>query len=71
VQAAPVFLDREATIAKACGLTAEVAAAGARLVVFPEAFVPANPVWVWHIPAGETQALRQLYAVLVDPMSFS
>jgi nitrilase len=48
VQATPVFLDREATIDKACRLIAEAAAAGARLAVFPETFVPAYPDWVWR-----------------------
>ena len=42
VQACPVYLDREATIAKACRLIAEVGAAGGHLAVFPEAFVPAQ-----------------------------
>jgi predicted amidohydrolase len=60
VQAAPVFLDLEGTVAKACRLTAEAAAAGAKLVVFPEAFVPAYPLWAWHIPAGDTASLREL-----------
>jgi predicted amidohydrolase len=40
VQASPVFLDREATVAEACRLIAEAAWAGARLIVLPEAFVP-------------------------------
>ena len=35
VQAAPVYLDREATIEKACLLIEEAAAKGARLIVFP------------------------------------
>jgi nitrilase len=48
VQASPVFLDREATIAKIGVLTKEAAAQGAALVVFPEAFVPAYPDWVWR-----------------------
>lgn len=48
VQASPVFLDREATVAKAARLIAEAAADGARLVAFPEAFVPAYPDWVWR-----------------------
>jgi nitrilase len=48
VQATPVFLDREATVAKTCELVAKAAAAGARLVVFPEAFIPTYPDWVWR-----------------------
>ena len=47
VQAEPVVLDREATIDKLETLTAEAAGAGAGLVVFPEAFVPAYPSSVW------------------------
>lgn len=43
VQAAPVLFDREATVEKACRLTLEAAAHGARLVLFPEAFIPAYP----------------------------
>ena len=50
VQTAPVFLDREATVAKARDLIAEAARNGARLVVFPEAFIPTYPDWVWAIP---------------------
>ena len=66
VQAAPVFLDRAATVEKACALIAEAGARGARLVAFPEGFIPAYPLWVWFIPAGETQALRELYSELLD-----
>lgn len=65
VQATPVLLDREATIEKACALIAEAAQAGARLIVFPEAFVPGYPDWVWNIPAGEERQLAELYAALV------
>lgn len=43
VQTASVMFDREATVEKAVGLIAQAAAGGARLVVFPEAFVPAYP----------------------------
>jgi nitrilase len=65
VQAAPVALDRDATIEKACGLIAEAAAQRARLVLFPEAFVPTYPDWVWAIPPGESSVLGELYAELV------
>ncbi len=64
VQAAPVFLDLAATIDKACGLIETAATGGAELVVFPEAFVPGYPVWVWFIPAGKTHPLRALYTQL-------
>jgi nitrilase len=65
VQAAPVFLDRAATIDKACTWIARAAAEGATLALFPEGFVPAYPFWVWHVPAGDTATLRGLYAELV------
>jgi nitrilase len=64
VQAAPVYLDLDATIDKACGLIEEAASNGATLIAFPEAFVPGYPVWVWFIPAGKTHPLRALYARL-------
>ena len=43
VQAAPILFDREATVEKACRLTAEAAAQGAQVILFPEAFIPAYP----------------------------
>src|SRR5512140_3036861 len=66
VQMSPAFLDREATVDRACEAIDAAAARGARLVVFPEAFVPGYPVWVWSIAAGQTQPLRALYAELLD-----
>lgn len=43
IQAAPCLFDRQASADKACTLIAEAAARGARLIVFPEAFIPAYP----------------------------
>ncbi len=65
VQAAPVFLDRKKTIDKACKLIAEAAQLGARLIVFPEAFIPTYPDWVWVVPPGEEGLLHELYAELI------
>jgi nitrilase len=65
VQAAPVFLDREATVAKACLLTEKAAAEGAGLIVFPETFVPTYPDWVWRTTPFSSQA-ADLFARLVD-----
>src|SRR3954447_9156989 len=48
VQAAPVFLDRDATVERIGMLTKEAAGAGAKLVAFPEGFVPTYPDWVWR-----------------------
>jgi nitrilase len=66
VQAEPVVLDREATIDKLERLTAEAAANGAQLVVFPEAFVPAYPSSVWaRALAGWAQSgAKEAFALL-------
>jgi len=47
VQAAPVFLNTDATVEKVCGLIAEAARNGAKLVAFPEVFVAGYPYWSW------------------------
>ena len=48
VQAASVFLDREGSTEKACRLIRQAGANGARVIGFPEGFIPAHPVWYHH-----------------------
>jgi nitrilase len=43
VQASPILFDREATVEKVCHLAGEAAGQGAKLILFPEAFIPAYP----------------------------
>lgn len=43
VQASPVLFNREATIEKTCGLILEAAEKDVKLILFPEAFIPAYP----------------------------
>lgn len=69
-QAAPVFLDREATVEKACYLIEEAASHGASLIVFPETWVPGYPVWInaesrWNYSPAK-KAYRRLYHNAVD-----
>ena len=66
VQAASVFLDRAATVEKACALIHEAARNGARLIVLPEAFVPAYPAWVWFLPLTRRAEVASLYRELVE-----
>jgi len=43
VQASPVLFNREATIEKTCRLILEAAEKDIKLLLFPEAFIPAYP----------------------------
>ncbi len=66
VQAEPVVLDRDATIEKLAGLAAEVAGKGARLAVFPEAFVPAYPSsrWAKALAGWAEEGAKEAFALL-------
>jgi nitrilase len=61
VQATPVILDAEATVEKALGLLREATAEGARLVVFPETFVPLYPSNTWAGRATSFEGWDQLW----------
>ena len=54
-QVEPVLFDRDATIGRIAEVAAEAAAREARLVLFPEAFIPAYPSnrWVRFLAGGQ------------------
>ncbi|KAK7914533.1 hypothetical protein PG985_012236 [Apiospora marii] len=48
-QAEPEWLDLEAGVEKTCKLIAEAASYGARLISFPECWIPGYPAWIWYL----------------------
>lgn len=66
IQKAPVFLNKEKTIASAATLVKEAAAAGAELVIFTEAFIPGYPAWIWRLrPGGDFGLSAEIHARLL------
>jgi aliphatic nitrilase len=67
-QVAPVFLNREATIEKACNFIKDAGSKGASLIVFPECFVPSHPYWYIFFAAEEGTRLfyRELFKNSVE-----
>lgn len=61
VQAAPAFLDLEAGLDKAIGLIEDAAKNGARLVAFPECWIPGYPFWIWLDSVGWGMQFVQRY----------
>ncbi len=47
IQAAPVFLDLNGTIDKAIAMIEEAASNDAKLIAFPETWIPGYPWWIW------------------------
>lgn len=62
VQASAPPFDKAGGVAKACGLIAEAARDGSRLIVFPESFIPGFPVWAGVLRAIETHGLFKKFA---------
>ena len=63
-QLSPVWLDRDATIAKSVRAIDDAAAAGAALIAFPEGFAPGYPFWIERTNGAtfESPVQKELYA---------
>lgn len=66
VQATPVLLDAEATVAKAVELIEKAAADGVRLAVLPECFVSAYPSGAWGAAAANFGGVDELWERMWD-----
>jgi len=66
VQRPPALLNRSRTIADAVTAIREAAANEARLVVFPEAYIPGYPSWIWRLrPGGDMALAERLHSQLL------
>jgi len=61
VQAAPVFLDLDASIDKAEQICQEAARNGAKFIAFPETWLPGYPWWIWTHNAIEAMSFLPKY----------
>src|SRR6516162_7258244 len=64
---APIFLDTERSVDKACSVIQEAADNGARLIAFPEVFVPGFPIWAGlEAPIRTHELFKRLAASAVE-----
>jgi nitrilase len=64
VQAAHVLMDQQACLEKTVLLAEQAAAQGARIIVFPEVFIPGTPIWMDSRPIWDGD--EDWYALLVE-----
>jgi nitrilase len=64
IQATPVILDAEASVAKGVRLLEEASDEGVKLAVFPETFIPVYPSGVWAHEAARFDGFDEMWARL-------
>lgn len=61
-QVSPVWMDVQRTISKACSIVREATENGAKIIAFPETYIPAYPYWNWiYTPLEGSQMFKKLY----------
>jgi nitrilase len=67
VQRPPMLLHREGSMARVLEGLEEAAGLGARLVVFPETYLPGYPEYVWRLnPGGDYELAHEIHGRLID-----
>src|SRR5437879_7627277 len=69
IQAGPVYLDLERSVEKALSLISEAASLGAKLVVFPETWLPGYPAWLdccRDVALWDHPPVKKVFARLMD-----
>ncbi len=65
IQKPPVLLNRSRTIEAALASIDEAVGEGASLLVFPEAYIPGYPTWIWRLrPGGDGALSGEIHARL-------
>ena len=65
IQKPPVLLDRGKTIERVLAAIDEAVGEGASLLVFPEAYIPGYPAWIWRLrPGGDMALTGEIHARL-------
>jgi nitrilase len=69
IQQAPVFLNVEESLAKACALIEQAADQGAKVIAFPETWLPGYPAWLDSSPKAalwDYPPAKALHRLLVE-----
>lgn len=61
VQASSVYLDRDASVEKACALIKEAAENGAEFVAFPESFIPGYCYWTENLRFSQHKMFKEIF----------
>jgi nitrilase len=65
IQKPPVLLNRNGTIDAVLASIDEAVGQGASLLVFPEAYIPGYPTWIWRLrPGGDGALTGEIHARL-------